>query len=352
MGSVPAELSLDLRPNFVSKTITDFLSTLPSSQNNKLSLLNDFIARLEHEFRKIDAFKRELPLSMLILNDAISVLKEESEKCMSYKSQPVLEVFIPLKKECDEEYEVNNNKDKECKDKKNWMSSVQLWNTTTTTNNVYDQKQHHHKLVIKKIEDERKSVAENHFQPSSSRNEGGRGFLPLSTCTSIPMTTVALPPTKEEIEEGAVNTFSLLTPPLAVKNSRKGCSSSVSGTNSNRELSSSPPTALPSLCTGLLQQQQASRKQRRCWSPELHRRFVNALQNLGGSQVATPKQIREHMQVDGLTNDEVKSHLQFELKLDVQQGRVQGRASMGAGPSRNIDFIHVEHLLQILISLL
>lgn len=26
--------------------------------------------------------------------------------------------------------------------------------------------------------------------------------------------------------------------------------------------------------------------------------------------VATPKQIREHMKVDGLTNDEVKSHLQ------------------------------------------
>ncbi|XP_071700208.1 transcription factor HHO2-like [Rutidosis leptorrhynchoides] len=56
--------------------------------------------------------------------------------------------------------------------------------------------------------------------------------------------------------------------------------------------------------------QQASRKQRRCWSTELHRRFVNALQQLGGSQVATPKQIRELMQVDGLTSDEVKSHLQ------------------------------------------
>jgi len=34
------------------------------------------------------------------------------------------------------------------------------------------------------------------------------------------------------------------------------------------------------------------------------------LQQLGGSQVATPKQIRELMNVDGLTNDEVKSHLQ------------------------------------------
>jgi SHAQKYF class myb-like DNA-binding protein len=58
------------------------------------------------------------------------------------------------------------------------------------------------------------------------------------------------------------------------------------------------------------QQQQQARKARRCWSPELHRQFVAALHQLGGPQVATPKQIREVMQVDGLTNDEVKSHLQ------------------------------------------
>ncbi|KAL9254463.1 Transcription factor HHO2-like protein [Drosera capensis] len=57
-------------------------------------------------------------------------------------------------------------------------------------------------------------------------------------------------------------------------------------------------------------QSSSHRKARRCWSLELHRRFINALQQLGGSHVATPKQIRELMKVDGLTNDEVKSHLQ------------------------------------------
>ncbi|KAK1268894.1 Two-component response regulator ARR18 [Acorus gramineus] len=56
--------------------------------------------------------------------------------------------------------------------------------------------------------------------------------------------------------------------------------------------------------------QSSHRKARRCWSPELHRRFLHALQQLGGSLTATPKQIRELMKVDGLTNDEVKSHLQ------------------------------------------
>ncbi|CAI9781892.1 unnamed protein product [Fraxinus pennsylvanica] len=69
------------------------------------------------------------------------------------------------------------------------------------------------------------------------------------------------------------------------------------------------------------------RKQRRCWSLELHRRFVNALQQLGGEQVATPKQIRDLMQVDGLTNDEVKSHLQHGesfKKSNSQSGSPQG----------------------------
>ncbi|XP_020585327.1 myb family transcription factor EFM-like [Phalaenopsis equestris] len=54
----------------------------------------------------------------------------------------------------------------------------------------------------------------------------------------------------------------------------------------------------------------APRKQRRCWSPELHRKFLDALEQLGGSQSGTPKQIRELMKVERLTNDEVKSHLQ------------------------------------------
>ncbi|MBA0597478.1 hypothetical protein Gorai_007282, partial [Gossypium raimondii] len=57
---------------------------------------------------------------------------------------------------------------------------------------------------------------------------------------------------------------------------------------------------------------QPHRKARRCWSPDLHKRFVNALQMLGGHQVSTTKQIRELMKVEGLTNDEVKSHLQLD----------------------------------------
>ncbi|RZR86447.1 hypothetical protein BHM03_00013657 [Ensete ventricosum] len=54
------------------------------------------------------------------------------------------------------------------------------------------------------------------------------------------------------------------------------------------------------------EQLQPHRKARRRWSPELHLCFLHALHQL----VATPKQIRELMKVDGLTIDEVKSHLQ------------------------------------------
>ncbi|MCO5548810.1 hypothetical protein L7F22_002272 [Adiantum nelumboides] len=61
---------------------------------------------------------------------------------------------------------------------------------------------------------------------------------------------------------------------------------------------------------GCLSGSPTPRKARRCWSPELHQRFLHALQQLGGPRLATPKQIREVMHVEGLTNDEVKSHLQ------------------------------------------
>ncbi|KAF5201628.1 Transcription factor hho2 [Thalictrum thalictroides] len=57
-------------------------------------------------------------------------------------------------------------------------------------------------------------------------------------------------------------------------------------------------------------QVESHKKARRSWSNELHKKFLRALQQLGGSHAATPKQIRELMKVDGLTNDEVKSHLQ------------------------------------------
>ena len=132
-----------------------------------------------------------------------------------------------------------------------------------------------------KIE-EGQSVREDPFQSCSNRNGGRRAFMPFSryssSSSSVPVATAGLgAATKEEKEESVMNRLSLQTPSV-----KEGCGSRGSRSSSNRAVSSSPPTVHPSLRASSLQQ--TARKQRRCWSPELHRRFVNALQKLGGSQ--------------------------------------------------------------------
>ncbi|XWS62860.1 hypothetical protein CRYUN_Cryun06bG0046900 [Craigia yunnanensis] len=296
MGSVPQELSLDFRPTFVPKTISNFLKevSLIGNVSDKVSKLDAFVKGLEEEMRKIDAFQRELPLCMLLLNDAIVALKEESMQCMARDVEPVLEEFIPLKKnQTENNYSedgalITAKKEKDSKnnkDKKNGMRSFQLWNTD-------DYGFSDHKLDIKRND-------EDTFQ--ESKNSRGRAFMQTNL--------------KEEKDEVPVHGLRLLTSEIMKEES----GSTVSRTSCSRAVSSSAPNAQSNFLSGpqplanhlqQQQQQQTTRKQRRCWSPELHRRFVNALQQLGGSQVATPKQIGELMQVDGLTNDEVKSHLQ------------------------------------------
>ncbi|XP_024967906.1 transcription factor NIGTH1-like isoform X1 [Cynara cardunculus var. scolymus] len=258
MGSLnpSPELTLDLKPSFIPKTISQFLGGMSriGSVTEKVLQVDDFVDRLETETRKIEAFERELPLCMLLINDAIVALKEVSMVLKkSSNAEPVLEEFIPLKNSCDDDAKVESIIKKDSGDKKNWLSSTQLWNTNENIIQIPN-------ATIKKRAEE---------------EDCGKAFF--------------FPEIKNPMRENG-----LLT-------EINGDCRLTQNVQSNIQTSGT---------AGLPPHQQTSRKQRRCWSTELHRRFVNALQQLGGSHAATPKQIRELMQVDGLTNDEVKSHLQ------------------------------------------
>lgn len=204
------------------------------------------VQKLEEEKMKIQGSDLDLPLCLQILNDAISYLKEESKRCSEMDTQPLLKDFIS-----------GDGPLLKREEKK-----LQLWRENdhissgrfSDTNNKLD-------------------IERNEEKPSNG----------LSMLLKTP-----------EVETGLG--LGLASSSMVNGGRRKG-----TGFTSNVSVPQPPP---------YLQQQALLRKQRRCWTPELHRRFVDALQQLGGPGVATPKQIREHMQEEGLTNDEVKSHLQ------------------------------------------
>ncbi|XP_006362570.2 uncharacterized protein [Solanum tuberosum] len=267
--------------------------------SEKMERCQQYIDALEQERTKIQVFSRELPLCLELVTQAIETYKQQlsgttteynlnaqSTECSddehTSSDVPVLEEFIPLKstfshedededeEEDDEENQshksksliINNNNtsnstsSKDTKNKKSdWLRSVQLWNQTSDPTPKEE-------LTPKKV-----SVVE------VKKNGSGGAFHPFK---------------KEKNAVATVETTPISGVVLAATDS-----STVENGGGNKK-----------------EDKDGQRKQRRCWSPELHRRFLHALQQLGGSHVATPKQIRELMKVDGLTNDEVKSHLQ------------------------------------------
>ncbi|KAJ6288603.1 hypothetical protein OIU76_024565 [Salix suchowensis] len=271
------ELSLDLSLVYEPKTVNESLKevSMVKDGSRKLPKLSDYVNRLEDERRKIDGFKRELPLCMLLLNKAIERLKEEAMQCNE------LNDLIPLK----------GSSNEDGNDKKNWMSSAQLWNANSILNCKKQDSKSEPKH--KSEEEDDRSTCENPVQLGNHSNKGG-AVVPFKALSDLEGSK-----RKEEKEVvSQVTGLSLLTPVPELSS----CNLMPLSNNCSNQ------TKIQS--KSQQQQQQAYRKQRRCWSPELHRRFVDSLQQLGGCQVATPKQIRELMQVDGLTNDEVKSHLQ------------------------------------------
>ncbi|XP_042024684.1 transcription factor NIGTH1-like [Salvia splendens] len=219
------------------------------SGTDKISELDKYVNQLQDEMKTVDAFKHELPLSMMLLNDAITILNAEKMRC---QKEPILKEFIPLKKSSpgDKDEKIGETDIVDRREKMSWMSLVQLWNSGSN--------------------EKREEESVDRAAVESSRAAG----------------TSDLTVGKEGRDD-----FQWLS--LGIKNSMEDDFSAKSGSNT--------------------QTAEIVRKQRRCWSPELHGRFLGALEQLGGAQAATPKQIREIMQADGrltITKDEVKSHLQ------------------------------------------
>ncbi|XP_009407424.3 transcription factor NIGTH1 [Musa acuminata AAA Group] len=300
MGSAAAEFGLDFKL-CAMRTVGGFLKEAAAavqSSDGGVAKLENSVRSLEEERRKIEAFKRELPLCMLLLTDVIEGLKKELERCRGDRFVHVFQELMPIRSRCEEEGGAKLEVD--CKDKKKWMSSAQLWSDYSSDDNRNDDDQ--------SVADERDGGPDGQEEEEENlcleSKSGADTFVPFKGMAALVMSS------KQEVTPTAVlSDLSLRSPaagsasfPISVVAGNHPGSGSVS-----KCAGRAPPSTAGAHLSLQLQQQ---RKARRCWSPELHRRFVLALQQLGGAQVATPKQIRELMKVDGLTNDEVKSHLQ------------------------------------------
>lgn len=68
MGSSAAEIGLDLNLCAV-RTVGSFVKEAATAGDGSVAKLEASVKRLEEERKKIEVFKRELPLSMLLLTD-------------------------------------------------------------------------------------------------------------------------------------------------------------------------------------------------------------------------------------------------------------------------------------------
>ncbi|KAF0888916.1 hypothetical protein E2562_020138 [Oryza meyeriana var. granulata] len=288
-----AFLGVDMRM-LAARTATGALARAAATGEvgEKAARFEECIRSLEAEKAKMEVFRRELPISVHLIADVIEWLKDELEQ-RRRRAAPAPELFAPppsAKRKAAEGVKA----EADANEKRSWMSSAQLWSgcgshTSTSNSNGGSAKKPQQKVSNAFM---RLAASPAFAKSSSEKAGGGVGAMPLPV--AVPDLSLSSP--------AAID-----TPCPAAPSATSSAVTDVAGAAAQRQ-----------------QQQTVQRKARRCWSPELHRRFVAALQRLGGPQAATPKQIRELMKVDGLTNDEVKSHLQ-KYRLHMR------RASDGGG---------------------
>ncbi|KAI4368988.1 hypothetical protein MLD38_017483 [Melastoma candidum] len=265
------------------------------------------LAALEDELRKIQVFRRELPICYEVVTQTIEAWKQKLVEKGGVREcnpallddemasdRPLLEEFMPLRDDVrgdDDRRERKNDTDSEEKNKTEWLRSAQLWNPFPDLNSRQDD--------------------------DGDDDDDSPPVVPEKSSSSAAKATDA-------IASGSLH------PELG-----RGIGNNASGKPLSNPSGSSSSGYVEGrmACKGVEKNQAGSshRKQRRCWSPELHRQFLDALQDLGGPHVATPKQIKELMKVDGLTNDEIKSHLQ-KYRLHTRRSPVAQDDSTTAAP--------------------
>nr|CAD1843020.1 unnamed protein product [Ananas comosus var. bracteatus] len=323
----PSDLSLDYKPNnypIIQKPVGE--------HPNQTQKIQEFLARLEEERLKIEAFKRELPLCLQLLNNAVEAYRQQLEAYQTSQGpRPVLEEFIPVKQMSVDGLETPNGPSSE---KASWMISAQLWSNPAESKP---------QQAPKGGGDVSPKLG---LLDAKQRNGGGGAFLPFSkekanggggvTPRGLPELALASADKGEEEKKGGVAVMENGGFGGRRENGGKGVGTEQAKGGNVAEGAAAAAAVVPP--------PQTHRKARRCWSPDLHRRFVNALQILGGSQVATPKQIRELMKVDGLTNDEVKSHLQApHSAADPGTTGIGGSSAATGGARRHLGPTGVRH---------
>lgn len=132
-------LNLNLSMYSLEKPLSQFLDEVSRIKDNhsKLSEIDGYVGKLEEERKKIDVFKRELPLCMLLVNEGIYLIYSQIDSCFCDFYEICFCVAIgALKEEAKKglsvvasngKFDVTEGANLETDIKKNWMSSAQLW---------------------------------------------------------------------------------------------------------------------------------------------------------------------------------------------------------------------------------
>ncbi|KFK26110.1 hypothetical protein AALP_AA8G204000 [Arabis alpina] len=127
---------------------------------------------------------------------------------------------------------------------------------------------------------------------------------------------------------------SLITPNLAIAFDLQTTNTN-SGQQQQQQQQQTNSTAAAESSGGGEEQARTVKRQRLVWTPQLHKRFVDAVAHLGIKN-AVPKTIMQFMRVEGLTRENVASHLQkYRLYLKRMQSGA-GNVAGGVGDSDHL----------------